>query len=75
MRFDDGKLQIGETLVLKGLVCNQPLWLLAELGYKLPRGKMDQHSMQLHLRHSSYALILYLKWRTNLDQKWNPYLK
>ena len=41
MKSDDGKPQMGEALVLKYLVCKQPLWLLAELVYEVPEGKMD----------------------------------
>jgi len=68
MRSDDEKPRIGEALVLRGLVCNQPSWLLGELGYEAPRGKMDQHPLWLDLQQSSYALVLYLKWRTYLNK-------
>ena len=62
-------------MVLKYLVCKQPLWLLAELVYEVPRGKMDQCPLRSDLRQSSYALVLYLKGMTYLDENWNPYLK
>jgi len=75
MTSDDGKPQMGEALVLKDLVCNQPLWLQGELGYEVPGGKMDQHTLWLDLHQSSYALILYLERRTYLNENWNPYLK
>lgn len=71
MRSDDEHPQMGEALVLKDLVCNQPLWLLSELGYKVPGGKTNQHPLQLDLRQSSYALVFYLEWRTYLDENWN----
>ena len=66
---------MGETVVLKYLVCKQPLWLLTELVYKVPGGKMNQCSLRSDLRQSSYALFLYLEGRTLLDENLNPYLK
>jgi len=39
MSSNDGRPQMGEELVLKDLVCNQPLLFLAELGYEVPGGE------------------------------------
>ena len=75
MRSDDGKPQMGEAVVLKYLVCKQPLSLLAELVYGVPGGKMDQCPLRSDQRQSSDALILYLEGRTLLDENLNPYLK
>jgi len=75
MRSDDGKPQMGEVVVLKYLICKQPLWFLAELVYEVPGEKMDQCPLRSDLPQSSYALILYLEGRTYLNENWNPYLK
>jgi len=75
MRSDDGKPQMEEAVVLKCLVCKQPLSLLAGLVYEVPGGKMDQCPLRSDQWQSSDALILYLKGRTLLDENLNPYLK
>ena len=75
MRSDDGKPQMGEAVVLKYLVCKQPLSLLAELVYEVPEEKIGQCPLRSDLQQSSYALILYLEGMTYLDENLNPYLK
>jgi len=45
MGSDDGKPQIDLELVLKDLVCKQPLLLIYEMCFEVPGGKVDQRPL------------------------------